>query len=241
MGTILGLGIFIYLFKIITESDDRKILYTNIFIFCIVAYRGLLTFSRGGILTSAVVILVLFLSLYVSKKGLYKLKRRTSVLVVILASIFLLTAYQTQNSLLERYTHVELLTQDKKLSKRGRYIQIEADLKNFAENPILGIGVGSSKESRILKGQKDVSTHSEITRLLSEHGTLGLLSLIILIFYPLQLYKNNFRNFYLLPFFIFWLFTTNHSATRIIAPLFLYALALLQIKMEKEEAVKVLD
>lgn len=235
MATVLGLGVFIYLLKIIIESGNKKIFYLNIIIFCLIFYRGLLTFSRGGITTGIIVVLTLFLSIYISRKEFYKLKRKFALLFFILLSIFTLTAYQTENSLFKRYSNIELLDSSDIVKTRGRYIQVESDIKNFTENPIFGIGVGKGKEIRKQKYDKDLRTHTEITRLLSEHGILGLFCLLILIFYPLQLYYNNLRNFYLLPFFVFWLFTINHSATRTIAPLFLYALSLLYIKVENEE------
>ena len=233
MATALGLGVFIYLLKIIIESGNKKIFYLNIVIFCLIFYRGLLTFSRGGIATGIIVVLTLFLSIYISRKGYYKLK--IGLLLFILTSIFMLTAYQTENTLFKRYSNLEILNSDNVFKTRGRYLQITSDIKNFSENPILGIGVGKGKEIRKQEFKMSISTHSEITRLISEHGVLGLLALLILIFYPLQLYFNDLRNFYLLPFFIFWLFTINHSATRIIAPLFLYTLTLMQIMVEEED------
>lgn len=235
MATVLGMGVFIYLMKIIVESDNRKIFYLNIIIFCLIFYRGLLTFSRGGITTGIIVVLTLFVSIHISRKEFHKLKRKFALLFFILISIFTLTAYQTENSLFKRYSNIELLDSTDIVKTRGRYIQVQSDIKNFTENPIFGIGVGKGKEIRKRDYNIDLRTHTEITRLLSEHGVLGLFCLLILIFYPLQLYYNNLRNYYLLPFFIFWLFTINHSATRTIAPLFLYALALLHIKVENEE------
>jgi hypothetical protein len=240
MATVLGLGVFIYLLKIITESDNKKMFYPNIIVFCLIFYRGLLTFSRGGIATGVIVILVLLLSIYISRVGYFKVKRKIGLLLFVLTSIFILTAYQTENSLFKRYSNFEILDSGNIIKTRGRYIQIESDIKNFRENPLLGIGVGKGKEVRNSEYNRNVSTHSEITRLLSEHGVLGLCALLILLFYPLRLYFNDLRNFYLLPFLIFWLLTINHSATRIIAPLFLYTLTLLQIKMDKKEMQSVL-
>ena len=238
MATALGLGIFIYLLKIVTESDNRKILYLNIIVFCLIFYRGLLTFSRGGIVTGVIAALFLFLSIYISRNSYYKLKRKTGLLLLfIFTSIFILTAYQTKNSLVKRYASFEILDSNNIFKTRGRYIQIKSDIENFTENPIAGIGPGKGKDIRKEKYNINVSTHSEITRLLSEHGILGLFSLLILIFYPLQFYFKDFRNFYLLPFFIFWLLTINHSATRIIAPLFLYTLTLMQIKDDEEDVM----
>jgi hypothetical protein len=237
MATVLGLGLFIYLFKIVTESDNRKVLVANIIIFCLLSYRGLLTFSRGGIVTALIVVLVFLLSMYISRKGYYKAKRKAALLLFAVTSIFILTAYQTENSLLARYTDMEVFHRFNDIKKRGRYIQIRSDIKNFAENPVLGIGAGKGKEIRKNEYGKNVSTHSELTRMISEHGIFGIFALLILFFYPLQLYFKDLRNYYFLPFFMFWLLTINHSATRIIAPLFLYTLTLLQVKFEKEEPV----
>ncbi len=234
VGTMFGLGAFIFLLKIVTEPYNRKVFFINVILFCLISYRGLLTFSRGGMVTAVVVGLILILSLNISKQGYFRLKRKLGLLTVIMASIFLLTAYQTGNSLYARYSNVELINQDRHLKTRGRYVQVETDFKNFSEHPILGVGAGGSKELRTQKQQIEVSTHSEVTRLLSEHGILGLSCLLILIFCPLQLYRKDFRNFYLLPFFIFWLFSVNHAATRIIAPIFLYTLTLLQVKFEND-------
>ena len=235
MATALGLGVFIYLLKITTESGNKKIFYLNVVVLCLIFYRGLLTFSRGGIATGVMVALVLLLSLYVSKKGYHKLKRKVGLSLVMLTAIFILTSYQTDRSLLIRYTNIEILKSDEKIKTRGRYIQIQSDINSFTQNPIVGIGVGKGTENRKTEYNVDVSTHSEITRMLSEHGIFGLLCLLILFFFPLQLYFKDLRNFYLLPFFIFWLLTINHSATRIIAPLFLYVLSLLDIKFEVDE------
>jgi len=69
--------------------------------------------------------------------------------------------------------------------------------------------------------------------MLSEHGFFGIILIIILFFFPLKLYFNDLDNIYILPFFIFWLFTINHSATRIAAPSFIYALALLKIRYKE--------
>lgn len=234
MATALGLGVFVYLIKVITESDKRKMFYPNIVILCLILYRGLLTFSRGGIVTGLIAVLVLFISIYISRNE-FKIKRKIGLSLFIITAVFMLSAYQTESHLFKRYTNFDIFHTKKIHKPKGRYIQITSDIKNFAENPILGIGPGKGKENRKADYNINVSTHSEITRLLSEHGVLGLLALLILLYVPLHLYFNDLRNFYLLSFFIFWLFTINHSATRIIAPLFLYTLALMQIEVKKEE------
>ena len=234
MATVLGLGVFIYLLKIIIESDNKKMFYLNVLIFCLLFYRGLLTFSRGGIATGIIVVITLFLSMYISRREFYKSKTKFGFLLLILLSVFILTAYQTDNFLLKRYTNFETEQATNIQKVRGRYMQIESDIKNFSENPLLGVGVGKGREIRKQDYNKVLKNlYRNNTNVI---GTWNFRSVVYIDnnFYPLQLYFNDTRNFYLLPFFLFWIFTINHLATRTIAPLFLYALALLQIKEDKE-------
>jgi hypothetical protein len=65
--------------------------------------------------------------------------------------------------------------------------------------------------------------------MLAEHGTLGIVCLLILFFTPLVLYLENKFNMYLLCFVAFWFLTINHAAMRTAAPAFVYSLALLNV------------
>lgn len=228
MATVLGLGVFIYFIKAITETSSRKMYFLNFIFLSLIFYRGLLTFSRGGIVTGLIAVFIVFISMIIIKKGSI-LKREIGLFLLIITTVFIFTVYQTEYQLFERYTNLNIFHTKNAHKPKGRYIQITSDIKNFSENPLLGIGVGKGKEIRKANYNLSVSTHSEMSRLLSEHGILGLIALLILIVVPLQLYFNDLKNFYVLSFFIFWLFTINHSATRIIAPLFIYALALMKI------------
>ena len=74
-------------------------------------------------------------------------------------------------------------------------------------------------------------SHDEITRMLAEHGSLGVLSLLLLFFTPLVLYIENKFNMYLLCFVAFWFLTINHAAMRTAAPAFVYSLSLLNVQL----------
>jgi hypothetical protein len=65
--------------------------------------------------------------------------------------------------------------------------------------------------------------------MIAEHGSLGILGLIILFLTPLILYIDNKYNIYLLCFLAFWLVTINHAAMRLAAPAFMYSLSLLKV------------
>ncbi|MBN4047317.1 O-antigen ligase domain-containing protein, partial [bacterium AH-315-P13] len=78
----------------------------------------------------------------------------------------------------------------------------------------------------------------EISRLMAEHGSLGILAFLILLLTPFLFRLENNRNVYFYSFFIFWLLTINHSAMRIAFPSFIYGLCLLDINFSKKVAAK---
>ena len=68
-----------------------------------------------------------------------------------------------------------------------------------------------------------------MTRMLAEHGSLGLIALLILLFTPLIIYVGDKTQLFAVIFTVFWLLTFNHAAMRIAAPEFVYSLALLKV------------
>jgi hypothetical protein len=64
------------------------------------------------------------------------------------------------------------------LTNRDRIMAM--DLRIFAENPVLGIGVGRGKEVREAMEYRAAS-HTEYTRLLAEHGFFGVLAILLLL------------------------------------------------------------
>lgn len=79
-----------------------------------------------------------------------------------------------------------------------------------------------------------IASHNEITRMMSDHGLLGILAIIIIISYPIFLMYRDQKDLLLVCLLIFWFLTINHSATRIAAPSFLYAIGLMKIVKGKE-------
>ena len=87
------------------------------------------------------------------------------------------------------------------------------------------------KGAEVRKAETGVETlsHDEITRMLAEHGSLGIIGLLILFFTPLVLFLENKFNMFLLCFVTFWLLSINHAAMRTAAPSFIYSLSLLNV------------
>ena len=64
VATFLGLGMFIFFSRIILESQHKFMLVTNLIVALNITYSGMLTFSRGGMITGFIMIVLLLLFLY---------------------------------------------------------------------------------------------------------------------------------------------------------------------------------
>ncbi|KAF2081194.1 O-antigen ligase family protein [Flavobacterium sharifuzzamanii] len=237
VSTILGLGMFIFFSQLVLFSKSKKEIILNAILLIFVSYRGIATFSRGGVITGVVMILCMLLVFFSfsNERG-----RRKIALVSLLAGIlgigiFSYSSLQTYGLIEKRYANQDAKGRIKKDRLGGREAVIDTDLKLFLDNPILGIGVGMGKENRKESLGQAVAAHNEISRLLSEHGLFGIFSFLILLFTPFALYVNNREHIYFFSFFLFWLLTINHAALRIAAPAFVYALCLLSIQLKIPE------
>lgn len=235
VSTILGLGVFIFFSRIVLESRSRNMAIINLIIAFIMAYRGLVTFSRGGMITSffMIVLLLFFLYFKSNTRGRVKLNILSVLLVVALLAVWSYSSLQTSGLIEKRYSNQDALGRAKKSNFSGREEIAKGEWETFLKNPIFGVGVGKAVEVRAAangktKEQTHIS-HDEITRMLAEHGTLGIIGLLILFFTPFVLYLENKFNMFLLCFVLFWLLTINHAAMRIAAPAFVYSLSLLNI------------
>jgi hypothetical protein len=240
VSTMLGLGMFIFFTRLIISSRSKIVFTVNLIFAAYISYRGMLTFSRGGMMTGFVMIIVfLFFSYYNSKYlGKVKLNYLILFLVVAMSSIWMFTSYQTGGLIEKRYANKDALGRVKKDKFTGRGEIAEGEIDMFLDNPIFGVGVarGGQLRSEKLGLSESFASHDEVTRMLAEHGSLGILGLIILFVTPIFLYLDNKQNIYLFAFLIFWFLSINHAAMRTAAPSFVYALALLKIKFEDEEA-----
>src|SRR5205807_7263592 len=68
----------------------------------------------------------------------------------------------------------------------GREEIAQADIKVFLNHPLMGAGIGLSRQARISEVGVGHMAHTEYTRLLSEHGIFGLAALVIMFWVALQ-------------------------------------------------------
>ena len=235
VATILGLGMFIFFSRIIVASETKFSLILNFIIASTIGYRGIITFSRGGMITGLIMIISLVVFLYYKANGNGRLKLNV-ILLLIVGAMFLVWTYssvQTNGLIDKRYANQDAAGRKKQSNFTGREEVAQSEINMFLDNPIFGVGVGKGSEVREEKTGNKVASHDEITRMIAEHGTFGIIGLLILFFTPLILYLENKFNLYLLCFFVFWLLTINHAAMRIAAPAFVYSLALLNVNFGK--------
>ncbi|WP_296145936.1 O-antigen ligase, partial [uncultured Flavobacterium sp.] len=239
VSTILGLGIFLFFVRTIFYSRNKLLLLINVLLLCVVTFRGIVTFSRGGVLTAGIMIILLIvkLSMVSTARGKSKLLLITAFATIGLICVWTYSSYQTSGMIDKRYANEDQRGRQKVSKLSGREVLIETELQMFLDNPILGIGVGKNREYREELTGINAASHNEITRMLAEHGTLGIFALLILFFTPIILSSINNQHLYLFSFVIFWLLTINHAAMRLAAPAFIYALSLLKIESFEKPAL----
>ena len=231
VSTILGLGNFIFFALLLLYSKSKRLLLLHAILTSVIAFRGIITFSRGGIITGIVMILLLLFVIYRSANASSKLKiiYISGAAALFSLAIWAYSSNQTNGLINKRYANQDATGREKEDRLGGREKIAKTEFQMFIDNPILGIGVGKNKEYREETTGIKAASHNEITRLLAEHGTFGIFAFLILFFTPLIIYINNKKHIYCLAFFSFWLLTINHAAMRLAAPAFIYALTLLKV------------
>ncbi len=250
VAVILGYGILVILVGFIFRNSITGSFILDGAILVLLVYRTLLTFSRGGF-TSAIAALVLAI-IYISFRNrsfITSNKRAMSYLglgLIIVAIGWVKTNQVTGNKLSERYqgySSSTVITGEKKYTTgRNQLMEIEIDI--FKDNWILGIGPGMATSIRGEKyygSDEIIANHTEFTRMLAEHGTFGLIALLILIFYPiykLRRSRNMSNGFMIVLFVSLSLLTQGHNAHRLALPSFLYGFAFVNLVKDKKKRLE---
>lgn len=231
VATVLGLGVFILFTRLLIPYKNLLVQVTMMFFMILMAYRALLTFSRGGVLVSVIMCLAFIFLIYFST-GI-KTKAKISIKVLAIIGVALLvwgyTIIQTGGLIGNRYANEDALGREKEDVTTGRVDLLAVEIDAFKENPFFGIGIGQGKfQFREEMGITSAS-HNEISRMLSEHGMFGIIALLVLLVAPMVTKLNGRKNLYFYPFLIFWFLTIVTTSMRIAAPAFIYALCLLNL------------
>ena len=231
VATVLGLGIFIFAGRMIFDSPSVQLVVVNFLIATLFTYRGLLTFSRGGMIAGLLMILALIIVTFFKANS--KGKRKVVVLISFFLLIFLLswtyTSINTGGLIDKRYQNKDAMGREKETTFSGREAISLTEIQGFLDNPFFGMGVAKGTQIRKQQTGMVIASHNEITRLIGEHGFFGILALLLLCSVPLIAFLGNKGNIYVIPFLLFWFLTINHTAMRTATPAFIYALSLLKV------------
>ncbi|MEO9571684.1 MAG: O-antigen ligase family protein [Polaribacter sp.] len=238
VATIIGFGGFILAVFLFIRINLSLYIFIDAIFLAYFIYRGLLTFSRGGMITAAFAFLIFaFFMFSYQKITIIKISKYVFVTFVLFLGIWLYTSNITGGMIDNRYAGKNATGVKKNDVTAGRGDIIDMQLESFYESPIFGIGVGNGKYKRIETGKRvTAASHNEIGRLIEEHGMLGIIALFILLIVPLEniYFSNNYQRAFLSAFFVFWFLTINHSAMRIAFPAFVYGLSLIKIVPDEE-------
>lgn len=237
VSTVLGLGVFILFTRLLIPYKNKLVHLLMMFFLIAMAHRALLTFSRGGVYVSILmaVIFVFFFFQKSSIKNKSKLIFKTGATLAITILIWGFAVTQTGGMLENRYVNENAAGTEKDDITTGRLDLFLTEIQAFKDNPFFGGGVGSAKVYHQEELGVAAASHNEISRIIGEHGLLGILALLILIFAPLVTKLEGQQNIYFYSFLGFWFLTVAHSSMRIAAPGFIYGLALLNLTYGKKK------
>ncbi|RIW12251.1 O-antigen ligase domain-containing protein [Algoriphagus lacus] len=252
VSTLFGLGAFFMFILMINRWKFSGYVLIDALVLFAFSFQGLLTFSRGGMLGAVLgIMVVLFFlrgaSLLDRKK--YKLpKIGKYVLPAILVAVVAYLAVDeiTGGMLSLRYQGETMGTLEGSKVKSlnsvttGRFEIFEGDINLWTEHFFLGVGAGASRFIR--ETMTGTVAHVELSRLLAEHGLLGLIYFLILCRLGFQLFKSNpnplIRGI-LMALFVVAMYTTFHAAMRTFVTPALIGLSLLSVKLtEKKKPVQ---
>jgi hypothetical protein len=235
VATVLSLGFFLLTVRFFYFSKTKVLRYLDLILILLFAFRAIVTFSRGGVLTAILMIGAFVFVLYHTTDKVNKNRMLLSIFIFLGIGVatWVISANQTNGLIEKRYANQNALGQVKQDVTTGRKFLFETEFDEFIANPFLGVGVGRVMDLRFQKTGVHLASHNEMSRLLSEHGLFGVFAFSILLVVPLLFRLGNRSNVLFFSFYLFWLLTINHSAMRIAAPAFIYALSLLHIIDDK--------
>lgn len=222
VSTVMGLGIVAIWLLVMLGGLARRDVVVLILAALAIGLQGLLTFSRGGVVAAVVVIAFSSLHFVRSKQ------QRTRLLLVLLVGLPLLV-----NGIIPRldeFTNSAFSTRYSDPSLTGRDRILEEELTLFVENPLAGVGVGMGN---VYRG--GIAAHTEFTRLLGEHGILGLAALILLLGMAVKQYfsAQGSINRGVVGSFLLWPLTVmTNAAMRIAAISFTFGLAFAEFELD---------
>jgi len=216
VSAVLGLGAVLAFFAGIEPGRRISFRWAMLGTALAFAIQSAMTFSRGGLYGAAGALIA----------GSWYLLRdpRRRRLLLSTASVFSVIAAFVILPQLDRFTQGTLVARFEAVNTSQRDEIAREDLKAFLAHPVGGLGPGG----RFVSGERWEAAHTELTRLLAEHGLLGVGALLLLIVMALQTVQaaRTLQEKALVAALFAWSFITmSHAAMRLVAPPLIFGLA----------------
>lgn len=258
VSTALGFGMFLTFYAIYKRQKFSGYRVADMAIMGLFALQTLLTFSRGGMFGAVIAIASLIGASILSKQNTAdkKANRKKNLAIIYLAAgvVILYLAFNavdniTGGKLTQRYqgetegTAGGYAEKDLNRITSGRSGIIEEDLQVWQEYPLFGAGIGASPYLR-MKFQNGelfyITPHIEISRLMAEHGLLGLAYFFLLMYLGWKIWVRRNRIPYsdvIFALYILAFVSSFHSAMRtFVTPFLLSVCAMSLSKPEPKRA-----
>ena len=224
----LGLGALAAFWFALNEKArlQHRVLMFALMTFLLV--QSVMTFSRGGIYNAAGGALAA--ALYLASDARARLRLLVTLALLLLIGYYLIVPG------LDAFTGGTLLERFQDTSLTGRELLISADLQIWLAYPVLGVGPGVSAllhESFF----REAAAHTEYSRLLAEHGVLGLgaiLTLALMTLFNLRRARTK-RGKAVVAMLAGWSFLfMSNMAMRTVAPSFLIGLTFASLLSDEQ-------
>ena len=255
VSSILGAGLFLIFYSWMNKLAFSGYHLLDGLLIGLFAFQGWLTFSRGGMIVGCFCSILYFI-FFISSKDYSKIVSSRKLKPFFFFSIFVISIF-ISFSLIKSITggviqdrflgHTNSTLSGEKIRDfntitTGRYNILLDDIKLWNDNFFLGTGVGASKYLRNNLSNINIASHTEISRLIAEHGLLGLIIIIIIIIAYYYNYKQQQKNIYsalLIVLFIFGVGTSLHSGMRTFITPIMIGLSFIKIVQENKSDNKI--
>ncbi len=227
VSSMLGLGVLLLFFYLMGQKKGKSKIV--IFAFMIwLAIQAALTLSRGGLYGA--VIGILAGSLFLIGSG--KTRGKFIFALLLMGAIYQFIAVPYLN----KFTGGAVSARFQKTTMTGREELMDIDMQLWKDNPLFGVGAGQSIYFHTLGEHAGIAAHTEFTRLLAEHGSFGLLAILMLILMAISFFRRarNAPNKAFAVAIICWVFSYMVTAAmRIMAPSFIFGLGAVTLLPEQ--------
>ena len=223
VSAVLGLGALLAFLYCLDPSRKKNVRNLLIIFGLWFAGQSALTFSRAG-LAYALASIVMAGLFFIQNSKTRNRFLFFSVIVFLLGNFVLLPKF-------DQYTKGKLTERFNEHTTTGRTDIMKDELIMFNEHPVFGIGVGQAEFSRKLFHQ-GVASHTEFTRLLAEHGSFGILAILMMFlmaFNAIRKVKTKKGKAFAVALASWSLFFMVGNGMRLVAPSFIFGLSAVTI------------